>query len=72
MTAAQPPKRIGLYPGVGNRDYALMGGANAKVKRAADGSAVDGQASGAGAYGDGSGQSAAWPASPQAFPDEGA
>lgn len=67
---AQPPKRVGIYPGAGNRDMTLMQGANAKVKRNPDGSASDGQASGAGAYGDSQGQSAAWPASPEAFPTE--
>ena len=66
----KPQKRIGLYPGAGNRDYALMAGANAKVRRNPDGSAADDQGGSAGAYADPTGGQAAFPTAPQAFPEE--
>lgn len=64
--AAPQPKRIALYAGVGSTDYALMGGANAKLKRRADGSQDDAQHASGGIYDNGSDQ--AFPSAPQAFP----
>jgi hypothetical protein len=71
-TQTKPTKRINLYPGVGSRDYALMGGANAKVKRNPDGSAADDQGGTAGAYADPDGNQPAFPSSAAAFPESSA
>lgn len=65
---APPPKRINLYAGVGSTDYALMGGANARVKRNADGSQADAQHASGGVYDSGGDQ--AFPTAPQAFPGD--
>ena len=63
--AKDAQKRVHLYPGVGSRDYALMGNANAKAKRNPDGSMGESMGD-EGAYG--GSPAAAFPTAPEAFP----